>query len=408
MTLHNDSTPVMASGVRQTGLSNLSRRTFMRGVGAGGAAAAAAGLLSACSSSGTNEPSASGNATPTPTDALIISNWPAYIDRANVDGVRVSPTLEEFQKETGATVTYNQDVNDNEEFFAKVRNALAAGEPTGRDMFVLTDWMAAKLIRLTWLQTIDKANVPNGSNLIAPLADVSFDPNRDYSLPWQSGLTGIAVNKNVYDGDVTTMTELLTNPDLKGRITVLTEMRDTMGLLLLEQGSNPADFNVDEWQQALGVLQAAVDSGQVRGFTGNDYLQGLQQGDIAACVAWSGDIIQAQYEDPNILFNIPEAGAMLWSDNMLIPNGAANKLNSEAWMNYYYDPKVAAELAAWVNYICPVQGAQEEMKKIDKSLVDNPLIFPTEEDYAGLSVFRGLTEDEETAFTEQYIAVQGG
>ncbi|MFZ0322993.1 MAG: spermidine/putrescine ABC transporter substrate-binding protein [Actinomycetes bacterium] len=407
MTYDNSSSPLVLPGVRKTGLANLSRRNFMRGVGAGGAAAAAAGLLSACGAGSSSSPSAGGSATPTATDKLVISNWPAYIDRATVNGVKVSPTLEAYQKQTGVAVTYNQDVNDNEEFFAKVRNALAAGEPTGRDMFMLTDWMAAKLIRLKWLETIDKANVPNGTNLIAPLADVAFDPNRDYSLPWQSGLTGISVNKNVYDGEVNTITELLTKPDLKGRVTVLTEMRDTMGLILLDQGANPADFTIDQWSKAMDFLQTAVDSGQIRAFTGNDYLQGLQQGDIAACMAWSGDIIQAQYDDPKIAFVVPDAGAMLWSDNMLIPNGAVNKLNAESWMNYYYDPKVAAELAAWVNYICPVQGAQDAMKKIDPSLVDNPLIFPTEQDYANLSVFRGLTEDEETAFTEQFLAVQG-
>ena len=401
------STSVFGGGSRDTGLSALSRRGFLRGVGAGGVATAAAGVLAACSGS-TEEPRSSDTATPTPTDALVISNWRAYIDRGTVDGERVSPTLATFEDESDVTVSYNQDVNDNEDFFDKIRNALAAGEPTGRDLFMLTDWMAAKLIRLDYLQPIDKANVPNATNLIPPLSDVVFDPNRDYSLPWQSGLTGIAVNQNVFDGDVTTMTELLTNSRLKGRVTVLTEMRDTMGLLLLEQGSNPADFTIDEWEQALGVLQSAVDSGQIRGFTGNDYIPGLQRGDIAACLAWSGDVIQAQFEDPKILFNLPEAGAMLWSDNMLIPNGAQNKLNAEAWMNYYYDPEVAAQLASRVRYICPVQGAQDAMKRIDKSLVDNPLVFPTEEDYAKLSVFRGLTEDEVTAFTEQFLAVQGG
>ncbi len=401
------STSVFGGGSPDTGLSALSRRGFLRGVGAGGVATAAAGVLAACGGAA-EEPDASGTATPTPTDALVISNWRAYIDRGTVDGQRVSPTLETFEDETDVIVSYNQDVNDNQDFFDKIRNALAAGQPTGRDLFMLTDWMAAKLIRLDYLQPIDKANVPNATNLIAPLTDVVFDPNRDYSLPWQSGLTGIAVNQNVFAGDVTTMTDLLTDPRLKGRVTVLTEMRDTMGLLLLEQGSNPADFTVDEWEQALGVLQEAVDSDQIRGFTGNDYLQDLQRGDIAACLAWSGDVIQAQFEDPKILFNLPEAGAMLWSDNMLIPNGVQNKLNAEAWMNYYYDPEVAAQLAAGVRYICPVQGAQDAMKRIDKSLVDNPLVFPTEEDYAKLSVFRGLTEDEATVFTEQFLAVQGG
>ncbi len=387
------SSPV--SGVRPTGLS---RRGFLRGVGATGAAAAGAGLLAACGSDeGGSDTGSSGN-----TDKILnFANWPLYIDTKRVSGTKTYPTLERFQSDTGIQVNYTEPVNDNEEYFAKIRPILAADKDVGVDSFVLTDWMASKLINLTWLEKLDKANIPNFDNLTTTLKSPTFDPNRDYSLPWQSGVTGIAYDSSL-TGEVSSITDLLTNPDLNGGITVLKEMRDTMGLILLDQGSNPADFTADEWASAIAALQAAKDSGQIRQFTGNNYAQLLAKGDIAACIAWSGDVIQLQFDNPNIKFVIPDAGGMLWSDNMLVPINAQHKANAETWMNYYYDPVNAAELAAWVNYICPVDGAQEELAKTQPKLAENPLIFPSQDDYALLSIFRALTDDEETQFAAEY------
>lgn len=383
------------------GLSAPTRRAFLAGVGG----LAGSGLLAACSKGGPAPTGSTGVSVET--GQLTVSNWPAYIDVAKVNGVRTRPTVNAFERRTGVTVTYNEDVNDNEEFFGKIRNALAAGEPTGRDIVVLTDWMAARLIRYGWAEPIERANVPNGRNLIAPLRSPSFDEDRSLSLPWQSGLTGLATNLRAYPKPVRSVSQLLRDPDLRGRVTVLTEMRDTMGLLLLDAGADPQKFTQDQWEQALDVLQRAVDTGQILGFTGNEYLKGLRSGQIAACIGWSGDVIQAQFDDPRIRFVLPDSGAMLFADNMLIPNAAANKRNAEAWMNFYYDPQVAARVAAWVNYICPVEGAQQAMERVDPSLVENPLIFPTEADYRKLSIFRGLTEDEDSAYSQQFRAVQG-
>lgn len=385
------------SGLRPTGLS---RRGFLRGVGATGAAAAGAGLLAAC---GDDEGTGSGSSESTE-KILNFANWPLYIDTKRVDGEKTYPTLDGFEKETGIEVSYSEPVNDNEEYFAKIRPILAADKDVGVDSFVLTDWMAAKLINLTWLETLDKANIPNFDNLTSTLKSPTFDPNRDYSVPWQSGVTGIAYDASKTD-DVTTITDLFTRPDLSGQVTALKEMRDTMGLILLDQGHDPADFTEDEWASALASLQAAVDSNQIRQFTGNNYAQLLAQGTIKACMAWSGDVIQLQFDNPNIKFVIPDGGGMLWSDNMLVPNNAQHKANAEAWMNYYYDPKVAAELAAWVNFICPVDGAQDEMEKIDPELAENPLIFPSQDDYAQLAIFRALSDDEETQFAPEYQAI---
>jgi spermidine/putrescine transport system substrate-binding protein len=386
------------SGVRNTGLS---RRGFLRGVGATGAAAAGASLLAACGGDDEGDGTTGGGSDE---KILNFANWPLYIDTKRVDGEKTYPTLEAFEQATGIEVNYSEPVNDNEEYFAKIRPILAANKDVGVDSFVLTDWMASKLINLGWLEELDKGNIPNFDNLTETLKAPTFDPNRDYSIPWQSGVTGIAYDASI-TGEVGSITDLLTNPDLNGAITVLKEMRDTMGLILLDQGANPADFTEDEWASAIEALAAANDSGQIRQFTGNNYAQLLAQGTIAACIAWSGDVIQLQFDNDNIKFLIPEAGGMLWSDNMLVPVNAQHKANAEAWMNYYYDPKVAAELAAWVNFICPVDGAQEELAKTDPKLAENPLIFPTADDYAKLSIFRGLSDDEETQFAAEFQAI---
>jgi spermidine/putrescine transport system substrate-binding protein len=180
-------------------------------------------------------------------------------------------------------------------------------------------------------------------------------------------------------------------------------MRDTTGLVLLDQGANPEDFTDDQFGNAIESIQSAVDNGQIRQFTGNNYAQMLALGDLKACVAWSGDVIQLQFDNPNIRFTVPDGGGMLWSDNMMVPNGAQNKENAELWMNYYCDPAVAAKLSAWVNYICPIDGAQEEMAKFDEELASNPLIFPSDADYAKLSIFRDLSDEEETNYNKQFI-----
>jgi spermidine/putrescine transport system substrate-binding protein len=385
------------SGVRNTGLS---RRGFLRGVGATGAAVAGAGLLAACGSDSSTDGSTGGSAG-SDEKILNFANWPLYIDVERVNGEKTYPTIQGFEDKTGIQVSYTEPINDNEEYFAKIRPILASDGDVGVDCFVLTDWMASKLINLDWLEPLDKSNIPNFKNLQPKLQSPQWDPERKYSIPWQSGSTGIAYDSSL-TGEIRTISELLTNPDLKGQITVLKEMRDTMGLILLDQGADPADFTQDQWQAAIDTLTAANDSGQIRQFTGNNYAQSLAKGDIKACMAWAGDVIQLQFDNPNIKYVIPDAGGMLWSDNMLIPINAQHKANAEAWMNYYYDPEVAAKLAAWVNYISPVKGAQEVMAKTDPKLANNPLIFPTPDDYAQLSIFRGLSDDEETQFSSDF------
>ena len=281
------------------------------------------------------------------------------------------PTLEDFEERTGIEVTYNADVNDNNDFFAKIQNQLGDCQPIGRDIFVLSDWMVPMLVGLGWLQKLDHANMPNvRANLLPRLSSPSYDPDREYSVPWQSGMTGLAYNSR-YTGEVTSFEELMTRSDLKNKVSLLTELDDTMGFMLRMGGADPDDFGDAEWDEAIDRLEGYVAQGRVRRFTGNDYLDDLLAGNIVACEAWSGDVIAAQYDNPDIKFVVPEEGVSIWSDEMLVPNRADHKANAEKLMDHYYEPEVAARLAAWVNYICPVAGAEEAMEQIDPSLVGN-------------------------------------
>jgi spermidine/putrescine transport system substrate-binding protein len=276
-----------------------------------------------------------------------------------------------------------------------VQNQLGDCQPIDRDIIVLTDWMAARMVDLGWLQKLDHGNLGNvDQNLVANLQRPDWDPNRDYSVPWQSGFTGIAYNAR-YTDEVRSFEELMTRPDLKGRISLLKEMRDTMGFMLKLVSADPTSFTGDEWAQAIERLEGYVADGQVRRFTGNDYVDDLNRGDLVACEAWSGDVIAMQFDNPDIKWVVPEEGVNLWSDNMLVPNRAEHKANAEALMDFYYDPMVAATLAAWVNYICPVAGAREAMEKVDASLVDAPLIFPDEDFLEQAFSFQSL--DDATA-----------
>lgn len=338
---------------------------------------------------------------------LIISNWQGYIDPTAKKNPQPT-TMDDFEAATGISVTYTEDVTDNNDFYAKVQNQLGSCQTVKRDMFVLTDWMAAKMIDLGWIQKLDHANIPNvDKNILPNLKNVPFDKGRNFSVPWQSGFTGIAYNASLVD-EVGSFDDLLNRDDLKGSITLLTEMRDTMGFMLKVVGADPSQFTDDDWANALDELKAARSRGQIRAFTGNEYAQDLAAGNIAACEAWSGDVLQLQFEDPNIKFVVPEEGLSLWSDNMMVPNLADHKANAEAWMNFYYDPPNAAKLAAWVNYICPVQGAREAMEKIDPSLVEEPLIFPTDEFLSKTFAFMPLTEAQSKQYELDFQAATGG
>jgi len=394
--------PVMRAALLR-GLTT--RRTLVTGAVGLGATAA----LAACGSKG-KASTASGSAARTAAAAQDLSdtekvvnwsNWPEYIDLSD-DGKK-RPTLDAFTKQTGIKANYTEDYNDNDEFYAKVRPLLDGGQDTGRDVWCSTDWMVARLIRQGYVQKLDNANIPNAANLEPSLKNVEFDPGRVYSLPWQSGFAGIAYNLDATGGKkIETITQLLTDPALKGKVTLLTEMRDTVGLVLCELGKDPANFTDADFDAAMAVLQKAKDAGQIKGFTGNDYTDGLSKGDIAACVAWTGDVVQLQFDNDKIGYALPQAGFTLWSDNFVIPALAKHKKNAETLINYYYDPAVMAQVEAYVNYIPPVKGTKEVLVKTDPDTADNPLIFPSAEVLSRSKVFKGLTAAEETKYSRAF------
>ena len=387
--------------------AQLSRRSVLRGAGGVGVAAALAACGTGDTTGTTDKPAATVKDKSATEKIVRWANWPAYLDYD--EKTKKYPTLEKFQQQTGIKATYAEDIDDNDSYYGKIQGQLKNGDDIGKDVITMTDWMAGRLIRQNYVQKLDKANIPNAKNLNPKLQDVDFDPGRAHSLTWQSGYAGIGYRKDKVGRELKTLDDLWA-PDLKGKIVVLSEMRDTVGLIMLSQGVDISkEFTEDQFNTALDVLQKQVDSGQIRQVKGNSYLEDLRSGNAIAAIAWSGDILLAQFEeeDPNYTFTLPDTGGTLWSDNLMIPIGSPHKANAEKLFDFYYEPAIAAEVAAYVNYICPVEGAKAEMEKIDPSLVDSPLIFPTEADLANVKVFHSLTPDEETTYSEAFQKVIG-
>jgi len=389
----------------------VSRRTAMAGM----AGIAGVAGLAACGSAGktpvtgaTSKARVKAATDMSDTEKVVNwSNWPDYMD-VN-EKTKAHPTLDTFTKQTGIKVNYTEDYNDNDEFYAKVRPLLDAGSDTGRDMWVSTDWMAARMIRLDYVQKLDLANIPNHDNVEDSLLNVPWDKGRLYSLPWQGILAGIGYNPKATGGKkIESMDQLLTDPSLKGRVTLLTEMRDTVGLVLMEMGKSLASFTDADFDAAIAEIQKAKDAGQIKGFTGNDYTKPLAAGDTAACVAWTGDIVSLRATNPNLGYTLPQKGFTLSSDNIVIPNLAKHKKNAEKLINYYFDPKVMAKVVAYINYIAVVKGAKEVIAASDPAAADNPLIFPSAELMSRSQVFRGLSAQEETKYTRAFQAIVTG
>jgi spermidine/putrescine transport system substrate-binding protein len=350
----------------------LTRRELIERAAAGGTMLAFPGLLAACGGKAKSSSSSGGKHKLAKT--LHFSNWTLYID--NKPGGR-HPSLEQFQKKYGVKVDYREDINDNASFFSKIQPALQRGQSTGRDIIVMTDnsRYPSLLIKKGWVEKLDKSAIPNFKNLIPQQRHPNWDEHRDYSLPWQSGMTGIGYNETLTD-PVLSMDDLLGNPKLKGKVGLLTEFADTIALIMASNGDDPSKINDNNFNKAIAKIKRAVDSGQVRQFYGNDYSGALAKGDLAATMAWSGDIVQLQADNKHLKWNLPKDGGDIWTDNMLIPKGG-NVFTASTYMNFVYDPKIAAEIEDYVNYICPVAGAKAALQKIDPAVANNVLIFPT-------------------------------
>jgi spermidine/putrescine transport system substrate-binding protein len=335
---------------------------------------------------------------------LLFDNWPAYIDPTE-DGA--TGTVDRFRAATGIDLTYTEGYNDNNEYFAKIQPVLGAGDTIEPDIIAPTFWMTARLIGLGWVDKLPIDQVPNAANLRDDLVDPTWDPTGEYSLPWQTGMTGIAYNVDATGRDITSVEDLF-DPAFSGKIGMLTEMRDTIGLILLGLGKDPSTIaSFDDVAEAFERLEKAKADGQIRQFTGNDYLDDLATGNFAACIGWSGDVLQLGKDNPSVKFVIPDEGGMRWADTMVMPKGAKNRDAAAAFMDFVYDPVEQAQLTAWVQYISPVKGVQEEVAKIDPELAENPLLFPDQATNDRLRSFASIDEETEATMDERFASIVG-
>src|SRR4051794_3745550 len=349
----------------------VSRRQLIRRLGAAGLTMSSAGaLLAACGDvKGTDQGGPKTTAATHPKVAikqLNFSNWPLYIDKK---------VIKDFEKQyPGSNVRYTEEINDNEEFFGKVRQQLQRGDSLDRDIVTLTDWMAARWVKAGWVEPKDKKNIPNEKNLVANLREPKWDPGRKFSLPWQSGMTAIGYNPKKTGRKLTSIADLF-DPKFKGKVTMLSDPHDSAGLMVLLAGKKTEDAGIDDVLAGIDKIDQENKKGQIRRFTGNDYTTDLAKGNVWVSVAYSGDIIQLQPDNPELEFLIPDEGCVQFTDNMMMPQKPPHPYAAETMMNYVYDPAVAAKIAAYVRYVTPVNGAQAAMEKINPKLAQNQLMF---------------------------------
>jgi spermidine/putrescine transport system substrate-binding protein len=333
-----------------------------------------------------------------PGGQLSIVNWPLYIDKKS---------KKDFSAQTGVDLKYSESINDNNEFFAKYQRQFSQDQYPGFDVAMPTSWMAKRLIDLGYVQKLPLQDIPNAGNLSAGFQNPPWDPTGEYTLPWQTGMTGLAYNIKVTGRELTSVDDLF-DPKFKNKVGMLLEMRDTVGLACFSEGIDPATVTYKKAQPALKRLQKAADSGQIRRFTGNDYQDDLVDGNFAVCIGWSGDVAQLTLDNEDLRFVIPDEGGNRWADTMVWVKTAKREPQVAAWMNYFYDVDNAARVAAYVQYISPVDGIQEPLTAIDPALGSSPLIFPSEDVQARLKVFnQELSAKDEEKFDAKFAEITG-
>jgi len=404
----------------------MTRRGFFVKAGRGGVYAAGAlslpAILAACGIGGQSSAPSEGPASlpAEPAGTVDFANWPAYIDIDEDTGGY--PTIQAFEDESGITVNYTEAVNDNEEFFGKIQPDLSAGNATGYDIIVLTDWMIERMIRLGYLETLDKSKLTNwAANGQDLYKDPWYDPGNAHTLAWQSGITGIGYNPTLTGRAITTFDDLL-DPAFAGRVGMFSEMRDTMSLTLLSMGVKPDDATIDDAKAAQEKLLEAANRGQFRAFYGNDYYDALAANDLALCIAWSGDISQMKlYDNADVEFVVPASGGMLWVDNMAIPNKAAHPLDAHILMDYWYTLDAQVPLTEYIGYFSPVKGVAERVQEDAQAARDEgdtewadaldviaATAFPDNATLQNVFNYKKLTEDEERQYNDLFNQVVSG
>jgi spermidine/putrescine transport system substrate-binding protein len=382
----------------------MTRRNLMRRGAAGALSLSAVAYLAACGETGGGKEESKVIPKGQLSKTLYFANWPYYIDSKSPN----KGTFGKFKDKYGASVKYVEEINDNDQFFGKVRQQYAQGSSGGRDLHVVTDWMAGRMRRLGYVQKLDKSQLPNvQKNTLDKLRHPSFDPNRDYSATWQGIQAGIIYRKDKVKREPKSVNDIF-DPDYKGKVTMLTEMRDSVGLVMLGMGEDPETFKgVDPALKAIEKIDKASKSGQVRGFTGNEYTKDITKGDSWLIYGWSGDAITLQADDPNIRFVHPDEGWTFSTDNMQVPVGAPHAFTAEKFIDFVYRPEIQAALAAAISYVTPVKGVREVLERTHPELASSPLIFPSGEILKQAKIFRDLKPDEERQINEAFQKVIG-
>jgi spermidine/putrescine transport system substrate-binding protein len=386
----------------------MDRRRFLgRSAGAVAVAGGLSAWLAACGIKGTAEHNveqlarvaASVHHPKVPISDWTFANWPLYIDKA---------VLRTFDARYGGHVKYVEEINDNNEFFGKVRPQLTAGRAIGRDIVVLTDPMAARWVRSAFVTPIDRRNIPNGvANLVDSLKQPPYDPGRLFTLPWQSGALGLGYDITATGRELSSIKEFF-NPEWKGKVTMFLDAQDSASTVLIGNGTDPATATLDQHLAAVQQIGSAAKRGQFRRFTGNDYTTDLTKGNIVLALAYSGDMVQLQSDNPNLRFAYPEEGSILWTDNMLMPAHVEHPYAAETMMNFVYEPAIAAKIAEYVNYIPPVKGVQELVAESAPELARNPLVFPTAEVATHFRSYAQLSSVQRQTLDKAMAAVTGG
>lgn len=385
-----------------------SRRAALRGLGAAGLLAGLAGC--GVPAAYVPENRREGQDRSAGDRSVSFSNWPLYIDADEEDESR-RPTLDAFTEKTGIEVRYTEEINDNDEFFGKISPSLMNRQQTGHDLVVVSDWMAARFVRLGWAQKMDRSAQANVAKHLDPqLRSPAFDEGRLHTVPWQSGITGIAYNRKALGREIKSVKDLW-HPDLAGKVTLFSGLDESFSLLMQGNGVDVTKWTESDFHRMCDQVESMVKKKHIRRFTGNDYTSDLGKGDVLACQAYSGDVIQLQADNPDIEFVVPEEGGELWAESLLVPNLARHKANAEALIDFYYDPEVAALLAAYVNYVCPVPAAREVLAasgdQETAELAENPLIFPDEDMRKRLVVARDISSVERSSFAKRWNGIVG-
>ena len=422
---HEDRSFVEPGRMQEILRRRLTRRSLLKGAGSGATALSLGSILAACGTSGGSGTGGNGGGgsesmdpsqifSGEPGDTVEFANWPLYLDKAKDNSGDVYyPSLRLFEKETGIHVDYQDVIQDNAEFFGKLRPQLEAGDPTGWDIIVITNGTEfTALTQNDWVYPLDPSLHPNfDANAAAWAKNPFYDPNNEHSMAWQSGITGIGVNKDLVNGQVTKMDDLA-NPDIVGTDSVGMLKGDMPDWVMINLGIDPKTSGPDEWREAADWLMKQRDSGTVRQYYTQGYIDDLTGGNLSATMAWSGDVLYyALWSGYNNLdFVFPEDGALLWIDNMLIPANAANPVGAMKVMDFYYRPDVATMVTEWVLYMSPVPETQGLIRKDAeqaedqgykgyatklRGTADSPYLYPSDEFLSKTSFGRQIKTDEE-------------